>query len=46
MVQWLRIRLAMQGMWVRFLIRELGSHSLGATKSTDHNKSSSMTQGR
>ena len=27
-VQWLRIRLPMQGMWVRSLVGELGSHML------------------
>ena len=25
-VQWLRLHLSMQGMWVQSLIRELGSH--------------------
>ena len=28
-VQWLRIRLAMQGMWVQFLVGDLRSHMLG-----------------
>ena len=28
-VQWLRIHLAMQGMWVLSLVREVRSHQLG-----------------
>ena len=31
MVQWLRVHLARQGMWVRSLIRELRSLMCGAT---------------
>ena len=31
-VQWLRIQLAMQGTWVRFLIRELGFHMTCSNK--------------
>lgn len=27
-VQWLRMRLAMQKMWVQFLVRELRAHKL------------------
>ena len=35
-VQWLRIRLAMQETWVQSLIGELGSHRHGATKPEHH----------
>ena len=37
MVQWLRIDLAVQGPWVRYLVRELRSHMHGETKLKHHN---------
>ena len=35
-VQWLRIHLLMQGMWIQYLVRELTSHSGRAAKPTCH----------
>lgn len=38
MVQWLRPCLPMQGVWVRFLVRELRHHMLTGQKKTKHKK--------
>ena len=47
-VQWLRIRLAIQGVWVPSLVRELrpymGSHMVGATKFVCHSRERPCTE--
>ena len=43
MVQWLRLRLPMQGVWVQSLVRELRSHMPQGQKTKTENRSNNVT---